>query len=139
MVREPREDRGRNLEDKVGELAAREQHVADVVDSIASRMKLYAGTILAVGTVVALTAGGVVRLVTKDVRDEVAQTRVELRQFIDSNERRVTADSIRFERVLEVVELAVVALVEPDGSDEQRGAVAALRSRRTITPRSDRR
>jgi len=139
MVSNDRDEFNRHLDEKMEQVMRREQQVADTVDGIAARLKLYAGTIIAVCAAVAMAAGGIVNYVTKDVRDEVAQTRVELREFVLANERRVAADSARFERVLEVVELAVVALVEPDGSDEQRGAVAALRSRRTYTPRSDRR
>lgn len=113
----------------------REAHVVSTVDIIASRLKLYAATLLAVGALVGVATTGAIRWVTKDVQQEVAQTRAELRAFAANQQHKAAADSSRMERVLSIVELAVVALVEPDGSEEQRSAVAELRRRRFVTPR----
>lgn len=102
-------------------------------DAVARRLRLYAGAILSVGAVLALLTAATVRWVTKEVRAEVTQTRADLRNFIVEARAKADADSVRFERVLDVVELAVVALVEPDGSEEQKSAVAELRKRRRVT------
>ena len=113
----------------------REKHVIAAVDSIAARLKLYAGTMLLVGTLVGILTAATVQWVTKDVRAEVMRTRADLRDFVNGQRLKAYADSARFERVLDIVELAVVALVEPEGSTEQRSAVAELRRRRYVTPR----
>jgi len=116
------------------------EEVADIpMDKAAKRVALYAGAILAVASVVALVttvnAGYVNRYVLSDVKQSITEARNEIRAVRSEFRLRAEADSIRFERVMEVVELAVVALVEEPGSDEQRSAVTELRQRRRVTPR----
>lgn len=101
------------------------------VDALAKRVGVYAAAIIAVLTLSAAT----VRWVTHDVQDAIEETRAEVRQARVEFRSRAASDSTRFERVMEVVELAVVALVEDPGSAEQRSAVAELRKRRHVTPR----
>ena len=110
-------------------------HVVATIDTIAQRLKLYAGTVLLVGSLIAALTTLAVRWATRDVRAEVAAARSEVRALARVQQERASADSLRFERVLDIVELAVGALVEPEGSDEQRRAVADLRARRHVTPR----
>ncbi len=101
------------------------------VDALAKRVGVYAAAIIAVLTLSAAT----VRWVTRDVQAAIEETRIEVRQARTEFRGRAAADSTRFERVMEVVELAVVALVETPGSEEQRSAVVELRKRRHVTPR----
>lgn len=105
------------------------------VDALASRVKLYSGTIMAFGAVVAVMTAAAVKFVTAEVSSEVRATRVELHQYQAMQVAKSVQDSARFERVMEVVELAVVALVEPHGSSDQRRAVANLRSKRHLSLR----
>jgi hypothetical protein len=98
---------------------------------------LYAGTVVAVGSVfamvAALNASYVNHFVLRDVKLALADTRNEIRAVREEFHIRADADSIRFERVMNVVELAVVALVEEPGSDGQRSAVMELRKMRHVT------
>ena len=87
----------------------------------------YARTLAAVAAVVGGTTAVVVRWATADVRGEVADLHAEVVV-------RASSDSVRFERVMQVVELAVVALVEPDTSTERHAAIAELRRRRHVMP-----
>jgi hypothetical protein len=105
-------------------------------DGFVARVKLYASTILVLSAVVTLATGFVVREVTKEVRADVKAVRAEMTGIGHAQAERAVADSMRFERVMQVVELAVIAIVEPEGSDEQRSAVSELRRRRHVTPRS---
>ena len=107
----------------------------DRATRFAERIKVWGSMVLVVSSVITLTTGFVVRAVTREVREDIKATRMEMRQITQTNRAQATADSIRFERVMEVVELAVVAIVEPVGSDDQRGAVAELRRRRHVTPK----
>lgn len=103
------------------------------VDSFVERVKLYGSTILIMAAVVAMATGFVVREVTKDVRSDLRGLRAEVSNLSTNQNWRAGADSIRFERVMQVVELAVIAIVEPDGSDEQRSAITELRRKRRVT------
>jgi len=47
---------------------------------------------------------------------------------------REVADSVRFERIVEVVEYAVIAIVEPATSEERAMAIAELKRRRRVAP-----
>lgn len=104
------------------------------LDRIAGRMKLYLTA--AVLFVSAATAVGTyaVANVTSGIHAEIADTRGDLAQLVTAQQARGALDSTRFERVMDIVELAVVAIVEPDGSAEQKRAVAELRRRRHFTP-----
>jgi hypothetical protein len=103
------------------------------------RVALYAGAILAVAAVVTListaNASYVNRFVLREVNASLMETKNEIRAVRTEFRQRAAADSVRFERVLDIVEVAVVALVEEPGSEEQRSAVAELRKRRRVTPR----
>jgi hypothetical protein len=104
------------------------------MDKWVARIKLYAGTIVVVGALVAGLSAVMVSSITAKVSAEQQQTRETLQSFIKTQRDIAGRDSVRFERVMAVVELAVVAIVEPIGSDEQVGAVAELRRRRHVTP-----
>lgn len=110
-------------------------------DKIARRVNLYAGALLSLASacaLVAVLAAQAVSKATEDLRTEAATSRARLEARLEAlaSEHRAKsrADSIRFERTLAVVELAVVALVEPE-SEDGRSAVAELRRRRHVTPR----
>ena len=108
------------------------------VDGVIQRIRLYGSTVLVIVAVVTLATGFVVREVTKDVRSDLRAVRAEVSNLSTNQNTRAGADSARFERVMQVVELAVIAIVEPDGSEEQRGAVYELRRKRRVTLQSTR-
>jgi hypothetical protein len=87
---------------------------------------MYAKAVIVVATLIAGSASLFMRAVTADVQAEIRDVREDLRL-------RAAADSIRFERVVEVVEFAVIAIVEPAGSDERAAAIGELRRRRHVT------
>jgi hypothetical protein len=93
------------------------------LDQIASRLRAYFIAIATVGVVVGTATSWIVFASTEKVRDEVEHVKVLV-------VARAYSDSVRFERVIEIVELSVVALVEKPGSAEQLAALAALRSHR---------
>jgi hypothetical protein len=103
------------------------------LDEVARRTTLYVGAILSVITLAAIVTTATVRAVTNDVNIELAKTRAEVAATRNEVRVRAAADSARFERVMSVVELAVVALVEPAGSEDQKAAVVELRRRRQVT------
>jgi hypothetical protein len=99
------------------------------IDRFVRRLAIYAGAALAVTSLTALTirvSQREIRSSIDDVHDDVTQLRYEVHA-------RSVMDSVRFERTIEVVELVAAALVEPDGSNEQKEAVTELRRRRHIT------
>ena len=108
----------------------REVHLVTTVDSIAKRLRLWAGAIITTGALIAGITALAVKWVTRDVREEIATTRLELKTYWMREAAQAKADSIRFDRGMEVLELAVIALVEADGAEEQRRAVEELRRRR---------
>ena len=93
------------------------------LDHIARRLRLYASTIVLVGVTMATVVSGVVLWATRDVRAQISALN-----------SRVAADSVRFERAMDVLELTAIALVEPDGSREQMDAIDQLRHRRRFGP-----
>lgn len=102
-------------------------------DAIARRLRLHLATLMMVSGVVAAASALTVKALTATVRSDIASTRAEIRALALEQRARAAADSARFERTIEVVELAVVALVEPQGSPDQRDAVDKLRRRRRFT------
>lgn len=102
-------------------------------DALARRLRLHLATLIMVSGVVAGASALTVKALTATVRSDIAETRDELRSLAREQRARAAADSARFERTIEVVELAVVALVEPHGSPDQRDAVDKLRRRRRFT------
>jgi|KBSSwiStaDraftv2_1062776.scaffolds.fasta_scaffold103010_5 hypothetical protein len=97
------------------------------LDRQVARVGLYARAIIGVGAVLAGSAGLFVRAVTSDVKAEIREVRMDLRA-------REVADSVRFERIVEVVEYAVIAIVEPATSEERAMAIAELKRRRRVAP-----
>jgi hypothetical protein len=112
----------------------------DGADAIARRLRLHLATLILLASVVTGASALVVKSVTASIRsdlsrnrDEVQSLGRELRDLAAAQRERTSADSVRFERTLDVVGLAVVAVVEPDGSPAQRRAVEELKRRRRIT------
>lgn len=104
-------------------------------DGVVARVKLYAGAAITVVSLVGMLTTAAVKYVTGPVHREVVAARTELHKYVQEQKDRQAVDSLRFERVMYVVELAVVALIEPEGSTDQRRAVMDLRSLRRVTPR----
>jgi len=100
------------------------------LDQAMRRIALYAGTALAVIGLTSVT----IRASQKDIRDSIKDTHDDLQELRLDLHSRTVVDSVRFERIMGVVELAVTALVEPNGSAEQSNAVAELRRLRRIAP-----
>lgn len=105
------------------------------MERAARRASLYGGALLTIGTLASATIAISAGFVTREVRSTIAKTQEELAATREYFRQRAVADSVRFERIMEVVELAVVAVVEPSGTQDQRSAVAELRRRRHVTPR----
>ena len=102
-----------------------DHELAKVLEVHLRRVRLWASTLLlVVGAVGGGAAWGSHKL-TDGVRNDVAG----LRQTMNERQR---IDSLRFERVMDITELAVVAIVEPVGSPERKVAVEQLRARRHI-------
>jgi hypothetical protein len=87
--------------------------------------------VVAVGSA---TIGWIIRKSTMDVRQHIAETSAGLERLERTQRNTAVQDSIRFERVMDVVEIAVVAIIEPDGSAEQKSAIEDLRHRRHVVP-----
>jgi len=114
------------------------------LETVAGRAKLYAGTIVVVSAAITIIGGAAIRYATSDVSAEIRDNHAELTKvhqelvaFSSQVTTKAVVDSVRFERVMDIVELAVIALVEPTGSRTQRAAVEALRTRRHVTPREE--
>jgi len=108
-------------------MAATESPPVSPLDKQVARVGSYARMVLAVAAVVMGASSLFVNAVTSDVKAEIRQVRDDLRS-------RAVADSARFERIVEVVEFAVIAIVEPAGSPERTTAIAELKRRRRVAP-----
>ena len=101
-------------------------------DNIVKRIRLWVGAaVLLVGVFTGVGATVVARS-TSDVRTALSNTHDDLARLAYQQDARAEVDSLRFERAMEVLELAVVAIVEPDGSVDQKGAIDELKRRRHI-------
>lgn len=108
-------------------------------DKIARRMNLYTAAVVSACALFALAgalASRAVERATRTVRQEIQATRQEVQELRSTTRTRASADSARFERGMVVLELAVGAIAETQGSTEQRSALAELRRRRHVTPRA---
>lgn len=99
-------------------------HEQTTLDKVVSKVKLYITTLLLVGGISSGLTTWLVFKATSGVRAEVASLQDEAKRGND-----------RFDRMADIVELAVVALVEPPGSPEREKALSELRARRRITTR----
>lgn len=95
--------------------------------SFVEKVRLWGTAFLTLCAVVTILGGILVQFVTNDVKKDIQAIRTDLRDFAANTHAREVADSVRFERVLGIVELAVVAIVEPSNSPERSEAVAELR------------
>jgi len=108
-------------------------------DTFARRMNLYTATVVSACTLVALfgmLSSRAVERATRTLRDEQTATRVQVEELKRDRRTEQRLDSLRFERTMAIVELAVSAIVEPAGSQEKREALTELRRKRRISPRS---
>lgn len=104
-------------------------------DAIARRIWLHLSTLVLLAGIVSTVSAFAVRAMTRTVRQDIAEMRVELQSLSSLQRERAVADSARFVRLVEVVELATAALAEPEGSLEQRSAIAEIRRRRHVLSR----
>lgn len=111
------------------------ERMAQAMDKIATRLKLWTSAIILVCAIVAAATAACIKWITQDVHNEIAQTRQELQEYIRLQHVQSQADSMRIEAGLDIIQLAVVAIVEPSGSDEQRVALSQLRARRSYIPK----
>lgn len=116
--------------------AERKAASSEAFDRFVERVKLYAGTLVIVGGLVAGMSAVLVRSITAQVSTQVEATGSEFRRFAAEQRALALRDSVRFERVMDVIETAVVAIVEEPGSEQQRSAIAELRRRRHVIPRT---
>lgn len=106
-----------------------------VIDAFASRIKLWISTIILVCAAVAALTAASVRWVTNDVHKQIAETRQEFRAWMQYQQQRAYADSVRFDQGMHIMELAVIAIVEPQGSISQQAALDDLRGKRHFMPK----
>ena len=107
---------------------------ATAIDTFIRRTRLWLGAAMLLISVSAGAGAWVVGKVTADVRRSIADTHDDLVQLAAIQAARAQTDSLRFERAMEVLNLAVGAIVEAPGTPEQRGAVEQLRRLRHFTP-----
>ena len=114
---------------------------ASTVDIFVRRTRLWLGTLIALLVTAGAAGGWVVKKVTDEnhalaeqMKASISDTHDDLVALSQLTAMRAQTDSLRFERAMNVLELAVGAIVEPDGSAEQKNAIAELRRRRHVTP-----
>ena len=103
----------------------KEDELATLLDKHLRRVRLWVSTGLLVGTTIIAVASYAANKLTGGIHAEIGQVSERLRQ-------RETADSVRFERVADIIGTAVVAIVEPAGSPEQVAAIAELKKHRHV-------
>lgn len=101
--------------------------IEEVVDRAVRRLHLFGKAALTIAACFTLAGGWIAHAITADVKGDVTALRYDFRQ-------KAALDSVRFERMIEVVELAVIAVVEPDSSAARAEAIGELRRRRRVTP-----
>lgn len=106
------------------------------LDEAAKRIRLYVSTVVvsfgAMGALIVFVINGI----TADVHEDIKALDYKFTQAQERIREAQVADSIRFERGVDVLELAVTAIVEPSGSAEQRAALNELQRRRRVIPRN---
>ena len=103
------------------------------VDVAAHRIKLWVTALLVVVAIASGVGSLVANAVTRDVRAGVLANRDYIAAVQNQMLRRSAADSVARDRMVRVIELAVVVLVEDDGSPERAAARRELRKLRTVT------
>lgn len=102
------------------------------LDYAVRRLKLYMSALLLVGGSLGAVGLAFIRYATADIRAQHREMLREIGEVRADVLRRTEQDSARFERTMEIVQLAVVAIVEPPNSIARRGAIADLRARRRV-------
>ena len=105
------------------------------LDHVTKRIRLYVSTFILAASVIGALTAFTVRQITSHVREDLQQLDHRILEISRVQHNYNFSDSIRFERAMDVLELAVAAIVESDGSPEKQGAVVELRRRRHIVPR----
>jgi len=104
-------------------------------DGLVSRLKLWVATaVLCVAAISGLTAAAI-NGATRDVRDNLRTLNANLESQRQVARSYAVMDSVRYERAMDILELAVTAIVAPDGSPEQKSALDELKSRRHVVTR----
>jgi len=104
-------------------------------DVLVGRVKMWVGTmVLVVAAISGLTAAAI-NGATHDVRESLHSLNVNIESERAIAREYAVIDSVRYERAMDVLELAVTAIVAPDGSPEQKSALDELKSRRHVVPR----
>lgn len=101
--------------------------------TFAEHVRLWGTAILAATGVLTVAGSFAVKLATNDLRTDVRDLHDDVRAFSSAVKAQQYADSVRFERVIEVVEVAVVAIVEPSDSPARNEAVAKLRRKQGLS------
>ena len=83
-------------------------------------IKIWTETLVLVAAVAGTLSAGIIAWVTSGVRAEIREVRYDL-------ETRAFRDSVRFLRVMDVVELTALAIVEAEGSAGRAWAIQQLR------------
>ena len=110
-----------------------ESHDDNGVDKVAKRVREWGQAILIVGAFMSAGVAISVRWITSDVRADVSALREDFAEAARRDSVRRVEDAARWDHTITVVELTVAALVEEEGSDEQRAAVRELRRLRRVT------
>lgn len=100
--------------------------------TFAERVRLWGTAILAAAGVFTLLGSVAIKFATNDIRSDLRDLHDDVRAFSNAVKAQQYADSVRFERVIEVVEVAVVAIVEPSDSPARNEAVAKLRRKQGL-------
>ena len=103
------------------------------IDVFVRRTRLWLGAAFVAFTAVAGTATWAVQKMTTNMQDKLNDTHDDLVALTVRMDRRAEADSIRFERGMVILNLAVGAIVEIDPAEKQ-SAVTELRRLRHYTP-----
>lgn len=103
-------------------------------DTVVKRVRMYVETIVLVGGVTLAVSTFMARTITASVKSEIADVRADVAHMRHEQQAQAVTDSIRFQKLAEVVELVAAGVAEPPGSDEQRNAVVELRRLRHVAP-----
>lgn len=106
-----------------------------VLDKLAKRALLWLTLLTGIVSAVSASSAWVVTKSNAKVIARVQSAEAKLAGVVQAAHEKATADSVRFERAMQLVELTASAWLEPEGSPERQGVIAELRRRRTFTPR----